>query len=425
MVKVLIVGSGGREHTLAWKLKQSPLVEKVYCATGNAGTAMLGQNVAIGPEDVHGLLNFASKEGIDFTVVGPEAPLVTGIVDEFEKHDLKIFGPTKAASQLEGSKIFSKRIMEKNNIPTGKAKEFTNPDDAIAYIREQGAPIVVKADGLAAGKGVIIGMTEQAAINTVEDAMIKKRFGHAGDKVLIEEYLQGEEVSILALTDGKTIVPLESSQDHKPIYDDDKGPNTGGMGAYSPAPLVTEEMNEKIYKDVLKPTLDGMNAEGIPFKGVIYAGLIFTEQGPKVLEYNVRFGDPEAQAVIPRLKSDLYPALSACTDNTLHEIKLEWDPLPVCCVVLSSGGYPGSYEKGKEINGLDTVTADEGVVFHAGTKPEQGKVLTNGGRVLGVTAAGQNIAAAIDNTYKIVDKVSFDGAYFRKDIGKKALRHCK
>lgn len=419
---VLVIGSGGREHCLAWKLSMSPVVEKVYTAPGNAGTALLGENVAISAEDIPALADFAANKAVNLTVVGPDGSLAVGIVDVFEKKGLRIFGPTKAAAKLEWSKSFAKHIMEKGNVPTGWYKEFTNPEDAIAYIREKGAPIVVKADGLALGKGVIVAMTEQEAVDAVNSMMIEKKFGDAGTKILVEEFLKGEEASIFALTDGKTIRTLVSSQDHKPIYDGDKGPNTGGMGAYSPAPVVTKEVGERIYKEILKPTLDSMGAEGIKYKGVVYAGLMITEDGPKVVEYNARFGDPETQAILPRLKSDLYTALSAVVDENLQDVKLEWDSSPVCCVVMASGGYPGRYEKGKQINGLDTISKDNGVVFHAGTKIENEKILTSGGRVLGVTAKGQDIAQAIENTYGIVGRINFENMYFRKDIGLKALK---
>jgi phosphoribosylamine--glycine ligase len=417
---VLVIGSGGREHCLAWKLSQSPSVGKIYTAPGNAGTALLGENVAISAGDISALADFASDKQIDLTVVGPEDPLANGIVDEFEKRNLRVFGPTQAAAQLEASKVFAKKVMENANVPTGWYKEFTDADEAISFIKEKGAPIVVKADGLAAGKGVTVATSEQEAIDAVNTAMRQKAFGDAGNKIIVEEFLRGEEASIIALTDGKTIVPLASSQDHKAVYDGDKGPNTGGMGAYSPAPVITIEMDERIYKEILEPIVKSMNANGVKFKGVLYAGLIFTEQGPKVLEFNVRFGDPETQAILPRLNSDLYTALNAVVDENLHEVNLEWDQSPVCCVVMASGGYPGKYEKGKEIHGLEN--ASDGVVFHAGTKLENERILTSGGRVLGVTAKGQDIGQAIENSYSVVKKINFENMYFRNDIGHRALK---
>lgn len=424
MAKVLVIGSGGREHALAWKLSQSPEVEKIYAAPGNAGTAMVGENVDIKANDINSLADFAQKNSIDLTVVGPEDPLVNGIVDEFEKRNLPIFGPNQKAAMLEGSKSFAKYIMEKYGVPTGKAKEFTNSDEAIAYVKQEKLPIVVKADGLAAGKGVTVCKTLDEAINAIKTAMVDKKFGDSGNKVLIEECLVGEEASILAISDGKDFVLLDSSQDHKPVFDEDKGPNTGGMGAYSPAPVVTHILENEIKNNVIKKTLEGMAKEGAPFKGVLYAGLMITDEGPKVLEFNVRFGDPEIQAIFPRLRSDLYEIMKLAVNGKIRKAELEWSTEPACCVVLASGGYPGSYEKGKEISGLDQVkNTDKEQVFMAGVKLTDGKFFTSGGRVLNLVAQGNTIEKAIENTYQLIPKVSFEKVYYRKDIGKKALKY--
>jgi len=423
-MKVLVVGSGGREHALVWKIAQSPKADKIYCAPGNAGTASLAENVQISAEDIQTLLCFAKDNKIDLTVVGPEAPLVSGIVNEFEKEGLKIFGPTREAAQIEGSKVFAKEIMTKYDIPTAQAAIFDNLVKAIDYIHEIGAPIVVKADGLAAGKGVMVCNTVKEAEEAVDLIMGKKEFGAAGSRVVIEEYLEGEEASILAFTDGKSIVPLASSQDHKRIFDGDKGPNTGGMGAYSPAPVVSDRLMEEINVNVLKPFVDGMRQEGVPYKGVIYAGIMVTKKGPKVLEFNCRFGDPETQPILMRMKSDIIPILEAVIDEKLDDRFIEWDERAAVCVVLAAGGYPGHYEKGFPINGLDRIDQLEDViVFHAGTNLKNGAIVTSGGRVLGVTALGDNIKFAIEKAYRAVDLIHFKGMHYRKDIGKRALKY--
>ncbi|MGB9613195.1 MAG: phosphoribosylamine--glycine ligase [Candidatus Margulisiibacteriota bacterium] len=424
-MKVLVVGSGGREHALVWKIAQSSKVDKIYCAPGNAGTAELAENIEIKAEDIQALKKFAVENKIDLTVVGPEAPLVLGIVNEFEKEGLKIFGPSKEAAIIEGSKVFAKRFMVKYGIPTARAVIFDNPQKTLDYLNEIGAPIVVKADGLAAGKGVIVCQTKEEAIEAVNLIMVKREFGKAGEKVVIEECLEGEEASILAFADGKALVPLVSSQDHKRVFDEDMGPNTGGMGAYSPAPLVTDRLMEQIDVEILRPFVAGMRQEGIPYRGVIYAGLMVTKNGPKVLEFNCRFGDPETQPILMRMRSDLVPILEAVVEGKLDDRLIEWDERAAVCVVLASGGYPGHYEKGFPIEGLDRVAKMEDVVvFHAGTKLVGSKqITTDGGRVLGVTALADNIKFAIDKAYRAVELIHFKNMHYRKDIGKKALKY--
>ncbi len=419
-MKVLVVGGGGREHALVWTLKRSPRVTEIYCAPGNTGIAEMATCVDINAEDVDSLLEFALREAIDLTVVGPEAPLIAGLANRFEEQGLKVFGPKQRAAEIEGSKALAKEIMIKYNIPTAKYAEFTDTKEAIAYIEAQGAPCVVKADGLAAGKGVIVAEDKETAINAVKEIMEDKVFGASGDKIIIEEFLVGEEVSILAFTDGNNVVPMVSSQDHKRAYDNDEGPNTGGMGAYSPAPVYTPELDEIVYKEVLVPTIEGLKAEGREYKGVIYAGLMITEEGPKVLEYNARFGDPETQAVLVRLETDLVDIIDAIIENRLADIEILWKKDPAVCIVMASGGYPGHYEKGKVIKGL-TEANQVGVVFHAGTAEKDGEIVTNGGRVLGVTASGETVKEAIANAYQAVDKISFKDMHYRKDIGKRAL----
>lgn len=421
-MKILVVGGGGREHAMVWKLKQSPRVSRIYCAPGNAGIAQDADCIDISAEDVQGLLAFAQKEGIDLTVVGPEAPLTLGIVDVFRAAGLRIFGASKAAAAIEGSKALAKEIMYKYNIPTARYAEFTSAGPAIDYIKENGAPIVVKADGLAAGKGVIVAMDEETAIDAVKMIMEDRVFGESGDKVIIEEYLEGEEVSILAFTDGRAVIPMVSSQDHKRVFDNDEGLNTGGMGAYSPAPVYTDALHDEVVRTVLIPTVEGMAAEGRTYEGVLYAGLMITKDGPKVLEYNARFGDPETQAVLIRLETDLVDIIEAIVDKRLAGTDIRWRPEAAVCVVMASGGYPGNYEKGKVITGLNNAAKDA-VVFHAGTAEKDGQIITAGGRVLGVTALGRTIPEAITNVYTAVEKIRFDGAHYRKDIGKKALQH--
>lgn len=421
-MKVLVVGGGGREHTMVWKLKQSPRVSRVYCAPGNAGIAQDAECINISAEDVPALLAFAQKEGIDLTVVGPEAPLTLGIVDVFRAAGLKIFGASKAAAAIEGSKALAKEIMAKYKIPTARYAEFTESGPAIEYIKTNGAPIVVKADGLAAGKGVIVAMDEETAVDAVKIIMEDRVFGESGDKVIIEEYMEGEEVSILAFTDGKAVIPMVSSQDHKRVFDNDEGLNTGGMGAYSPAPVYTDILHEEVIRTILIPSVAGMAAEGRTYEGVLYAGLMLTKDGPKVLEYNARFGDPETQAVLIRLETDLVDIIEAIIDKRLAGMDIRWRPEAAVCVVMASGGYPGDYEKGKVITGLAEAGRDA-VVFHAGTAMKNGQIITSGGRVLGVTALGESIPEAIANVYKAVVKIHFDGVHYRKDIGQKAIKH--
>jgi phosphoribosylamine--glycine ligase len=421
-MKVLVVGGGGREHALVWKIAQSPRVSRIYCAPGNAGISEQATIVSIKANELKGLLDFALKEKIDLTVVGPEEPLTRGVVDLFESKGLSIFGASQKAAELEGSKAFAKEMMKKCHLPTASYGVFEDRQGAIDYIHKQGAPIVVKADGLAAGKGVILCKTVEEAIRSVDQVMVEKVFGEAGNRVVIEEYLVGEEASYLAFTDGKTILPLASSQDHKAVFDEDEGPNTGGMGAYSPAPVVTEEVHEKIIEKVLRPIIYGMNEEGRPYKGVIYAGLMIHNGHPKVLEFNARFGDPETQPVLMRMKGDLIPILEACIHGNLSRCKIEWENKASVCVVMASDGYPGDYQKGRAIEGLKEVSKMEDVfVFHAGTAFTDGKMITNGGRVLGVTGLGENIPKAIERTYEAIAKISWDGVHYRKDIGKKAL----
>jgi phosphoribosylamine--glycine ligase len=421
-MKVLVVGGGGREHALVWKIAQSPKVSKVYCAPGNAGISEQATILPIKANDLKGLLEFALEEKIDLTVVGPEEPLTKGIVDLFESKGLSIFGSSQKAAEIEGSKAFAKEIMKKYHIPTAFYEIFSDRNEAIKYIRKQGAPIVVKADGLAAGKGVIICKTVEEAIQSVDLIMVEKVFGEAGNRVVVEEYLVGEEASYIAFTDGKTILPLASSQDHKPIFDGDQGPNTGGMGAYSPAPVVTGEVNEKIIEKILRPIIQGMGEEGRPYKGVLYAGLMIYNGHPKVLEFNARFGDPETQPVLMRMKGDIVPILEACIKGNLSQYEIEWDSRASVCVVMASKGYPGDYERGKAIGGLKEVSKMNDVfVFHAGTGFKDDLVVTNGGRVLGVTGLGGDIPRAIDKTYQAVKKISWEGVHYRTDIGKKAL----
>ncbi len=422
-MKVLVVGSGGREHALVWKLRQSPRVTKVYCAPGNAGVAALAECVAIGAEDIDGLLAFAQENGVGCTVVGPEAPLVAGIVDRFQEAGQRIFGPVAAAARLEGSKAFSKQIMQQYGIPTGGFAVFQDVDTALAHLDTVGAPVVVKADGLAAGKGVIVCQTIDEARKAVDAIGRERAFGAAGDRIVIEEFLEGEEASFLAFVDGETVLPLPTSQDHKAVYDGDRGPNTGGMGAYSPAPVVTPELHRQVMEEIMVPTVRAMAAEGHPYKGMLYAGLMIKDGRAKVLEFNCRFGDPECQPLLMRLRSDLMDVIDAVIDGSLDRLELDIDPRPTVCVVMASGGYPGSYAKGHAITGLEEAAAlDDVVVFHAGTASEDGKVVTAGGRVLGVTAIGSDLPAAIDRAYEAVAKISWQDCYYRKDIGQKALR---
>ncbi len=425
-MKVLVLGSGGREHALAWKLKQSPSVTQVFCAPGNAGIGLDAVNVDISSTDTPRLLKFVDKEKIDLTVVGPEIPLVAGVVDEFLKAGHAIFGPTAKAAELEGSKRFSKELMKRANVPTADFSSFTNAAEANSYLDEREIErCVVKADGLAAGKGVVVCSNREEARDTIKRMLILKEFGAAGARIVIEERLVGEEASLLALVDGKTIVPLEAAQDHKAAFDGDTGPNTGGMGVYCPTPVMTPDLIDLVVEKVLVPVVHQLKKEGRPFRGCLYAGLMLTSQGPKVLEFNVRFGDPETQAVLMRLKSDLGLALMAAATGTLEDMPpLEWDPRPSVCVVMASAGYPGEYQKGKAIRGLDDAAQiDDAKVFHAGTiRGEDGQILTDGGRVLGVTALGDTISQAKLRAYQTVKCIRWEGAWCRKDISDKAIR---
>jgi len=418
-MKVLVIGSGGREHALAWKIAQSPLVKKVFCAPGNAGTANVAENIDIPSDNVDALLQFATVTGIGLTVVGPEQPLVKGLVDSFEESGLRVFGPSQRAAEIEGSKVFCKDLMKKYGIPTARYESFDSPDQVKLFTKED-EPVVVKASGLAAGKGVILCSNAEEARSAVQSIMQEKAFGNAGDQVVVEEFLTGQEVSLLAFTDGKTVLPLDSAQDHKAAFDGDKGPNTGGMGAYSPALVFTEELKQQVIDEIMIPTVRAMAKEGRYYRGILYAGLMLTESGPKVLEFNARFGDPETQPIMMRIKNDIVPIFEACIDGTLAKQSLQWRQEPTVCVVMAAKGYPSSYEKGKEISGLNSDENRQAVVFHAGTKLENGKVLTNGGRVLGVTALGSDINQAIKNAYSAVDKIKWDGIHYRKDIGNKA-----
>jgi len=423
-MKVLVIGSGGREHVLTWKIKQSPLVDKIYCAPGNGGIAEIAECVDINVGAIPSLIEFVKEQKIDLTVVGPEASLVAGIVDAFEREGLKIFGPNRQAAQLEGSKVFAKEFMQRNKIPTANFKAFDNIDEAKKFLTKVPFPVVVKADGLAAGKGVIICKDLEEAQKALDKIMQEKVFKEAGHKVVIEECLAGEEASILAVSDGEYYCLLDSSQDHKRIFDEDQGPNTGGMGAYSPAPIVTQDLFKEIEARVIGPTIRGMKNEGAEFKGIIYAGLMLTSEGIKVLEFNVRFGDPETQAVLPRMNNDIVEVMLASCEGRLNEVTTEWDQRSCVCVVISAGGYPGKYETGDEITGLKNLDEKkDGMIFHAGTKKDGEKIVTSGGRVLGVANFGDDIEQAIKNTYATVEKINFEHCFFRRDIGAKAVKH--
>jgi phosphoribosylamine--glycine ligase len=422
-MRILVVGSGGREHALVWKIAQSKLCDKVFCAPGNGGIAQIAEGIDIQADNILGLLEFARKEKIDLTVVGQEKALALGIVDEFTQAGLKIFGPNKKAANLEASKVFSKELMAKYKVPTADFKVFDSPDAAKKYIEENGAPCVVKADGLAAGKGVVVAKTVDEAKDAVTAMMQDKVFGDAGKKIIIEECLVGQEASILVITDSKEVLALASAQDYKRIFDHDQGANTGGMGAYSPAPIVTADILKEVMDKIIYRTIDGLAKEGIEYRGVLYAGIMLTKEGPQALEFNVRFGDPETQAILPRLKSDLVEVMLATSVGKLSKIgALEWDRRACVCVVCAAAGYPGNYSQGEEISGLDSAAKlAEVVVFHAGTKKIGEKILTSGGRVLGVTGLGASIKEAINKTYAAVGKINFEGMQFRKDIGKKVL----
>lgn len=415
IMKVLVVGGGGREHTIVWKLSQSPQVKEIYCAPGNPGIEELAKNVEISSDDIKNLVGFSREMSIDLTIVGPEIPLVKGIVDAFQKEGLKIIGPAKDAAQLEGSKAFSKDFMKKYGIPSAAYDEVHSYDEAIKTLAKYSFPVVIKADGLAAGKGVLICENQQEAEKALTDILINKVFGEAGSKIVIEEFLEGIETSVLCFVDGKTIVPMVSSQDHKRIYDGDQGPNTGGMGTYSPNYVYTEEIAKIVEKEILQPTLKGIQEEKMDFKGILFVGLMISKEGPKVLEYNVRFGDPETQVVLPRLETDIVEIFNAMLEQRLSEKDIQWNNKGVVCVVLASGGYPEAYEKGKIITGLENVVGNT-IVFHAGTAMKDGKLVTNGGRVLGVTAWAEDIESARKQAYENVEKIDFEGKNYRKDI---------
>lgn len=421
-MKVLVIGNGGREHGVVWKLAQSKLVDQIYIAPGNAGTVELGENLEIDVMNLEGLLEFAIVNDIDFTFVGPEAPLVEGIVDLFEAAGLRIFGPNKQAARLEGSKVFSKNLMANYNIPTAEYQVFQKAEDAITYIKDKGAPIVVKAEGLAAGKGVIVAEEVVDAVAAVNSILINDKFGNAGARIVVEEYLEGEEATVLAFVDGEIIVPMIPSQDHKQAYDNDLGPNTGGMGAYAPAPVVDDKMMGEIYSEILVPTVAALKAEGIEYKGILYCGLMIKDGKPKVIEYNVRFGDPETQVVLPLLKTDLADIINAVIDGKLADIEVEWYDRKALSVIMASGGYPLEYKKGKKISGInDANSLDNIIVFQAGTKKLDQEILTDGGRVLAVTAIGNSFSEVIEKAYTAVGHIHFNDFHIRHDIGHKAI----
>lgn len=417
-MNILVIGSGGREHALYWKLSESPQTEQIYAIPGNPG---MGASAEIALDDHAAILRFVKEHEIGLVVVGPEVPLMNGLVDELEAAGIRAFGPRANAAEIEGSKSFAKDLMKKYGIPTARYEVFTAAEPARAYIRQEGAPIVVKADGLAAGKGVIVAMTEQEALDAVDAIMEDHSFGDAGARVVIEEFMEGEEASLLAFTDGTMIRPMISAQDHKRAYDGDRGPNTGGMGTYAPAPVMTPEMTERAVEEILKPTIAAIAKEGRVYRGCLYLGLMVTADGPKVVEFNARFGDPETQVVLPLLDSDLVAIMCACADGTLADVPIRWKDGAAVCVVLASGGYPGHYDKGQEIHGLADAEAMGALVFHAGTAMKDGKLVTNGGRVLGVVGRGADISSAVDAAYAAATKISFKDAYYRKDIAHRAL----
>lgn len=424
-MNILLIGGGGREHALAWKLAQSSKVEKIYAAPGNPGIALLKkcECIDLNMDDLDGIADYAESKSMDLTVVGPEAPLVAGLADIFKKRGLPVFGPSKLAAQLEGSKAFSKELMAKYNIPTAFFKVCEDIETAKAYVEEKGAPIVVKADGLAAGKGVVVAMTKAEALAAIDEMMTDHKFGNAGARLVLEEYMEGEEASLLAFTDGKTVVPMIAAQDHKRIFDGDEGSNTGGMGTYAPAPIMTDVLRLKAVEHILKPVVKAMMQEGMPYQGCLYAGLMIKGDSIKVVEFNCRFGDPETQVVLPLLDGNLAEIMLACATGNLDKVTVNWHNKAAVCVVMASGGYPESYEKGKEILGLDSVlTSDDVVAFHAGTKSVNGKIVTAGGRVLGVTAVDNSIKEARDRAYSNVAKITFDKAFYRKDIAWRALK---
>jgi phosphoribosylamine--glycine ligase len=422
-MKVLLVGNGGREHAIAWKLSLSPKLTKLYAAPGNAGIAEVAECVDIPVKDIDGLLKFSKRNQIDFVIVGPEAPLVDGIVDRFQKEGIRIFGPTAYGATLEGSKIFSKEMMKKLGIPTGEFEVFTSADKAMDYVAKKGVPIVVKVDGLAGGKGVVVAQSMPKAMEAIHLSMVKKVFGKAGERVVVEEFLDGEEASVIAITDGVTVRVLAAAPDHKRIFEGDHGPNTGGMGAYSPTPLVTEALEKELLERVFLPIVNEFRAQGKPFKGFIFAGVMVTAKGFRVLEFNTRLGDPETQVILPRLKNDLLEVLVAAADGKLADVTLEWKDEDCVCVVIASEGYPEAYEVGKRIAGIPTAKEGQDInVFHAGTKRQNGELVTAGGRVLNVVGCGRGIFEALSRTYNAVDKIFFDKMYYRKDIGYRATR---
>nr|WP_295605579.1 phosphoribosylamine--glycine ligase [uncultured Terrisporobacter sp.] len=416
-MKILVVGGGGREHAICWKLSKEANVDKIYCAPGNAGISNVAQCIDIQDSDIENLLNFAKENQIDLTIVGPEIPLVAGIVDKFEKEGLKIFGPNKKCAQLEGSKAFSKDFMIRHNLPTAKYKEYTDLDEAISEIDSFGYPVVIKADGLAAGKGVVISENREDAITTLKEMMSDKKFGNAGDKIVVEEFLTGIETSILAFVDNDTIVPMVSSKDHKKVFEGETGLNTGGMGTFSPSEIYTDELAKEVQEKILDKTLEGFKKDNLNYKGILFVGLMITEDGPKILEYNVRFGDPETQSVLFRLDTDLNKIISAILDNNLKNIEINYSKEEAICVMLTSGGYPENYEKGKVISGLENLDSDI-VVFHSGTKFDNENIVTNGGRVIGITAKSKTVKEAAQKVYENIKKINFEKMHYRKDIWK-------
>ncbi|MBU0757846.1 MAG: phosphoribosylamine--glycine ligase [Nanoarchaeota archaeon] len=421
-MKILVLGSGGREHALCWKISQDKTIEKIFCVPGNSGTSLVAENIGLDIMDNEEIINFVKQNNIDLTLAGPEAPLVNGIVDEFEKNNLRIFGPKRFAANLEGSKVFSKKMLWKYNIPTAKGEIFDDAEKAIQFVKDNSWARIVKADGLAAGKGVYVCKTEEEAVKAIKEIMHAKIFGDAGNSVVIEERLVGEEASFLVFSDGKTAKAMVSTQDHKPAYDNDEGPNTGGMGAYGPAPVITKKLHENAMQNIMLPIIRAMEKEGTPYKGVLYGGLMITEKGPLVIEFNCRFGDPECQPIMMLMATDLIPVLEACIDETLDETEVIFRDMASCCVVLASGGYPGKYEKDKPITGLKKAgNVPDVMVFHAGAKNHEDGIFTNGGRVLGVTGIGKNIRQAIDRSYEAARLINFENMHYRKDIGAKAL----
>jgi phosphoribosylamine--glycine ligase len=421
-MNVLVIGGGAREHALCWKIKQSPKVKRLYCAPGNGGIAQIAECVNVAVDDIDGLVKLALDKKIDLTVVGPEASLVAGVVDTFTAKGLKIFGPSQTAAQLEGSKVFAKEFMHRRNIPTAVYKVFDQAKPALDFLGHAQFPLVVKADGIAAGKGVYVCADIKQAAAAIDEIMVQKVFGPAGNQVVIEECLQGPEASVLAVCDGKHFLVLPIAQDHKRIFDDDLGPNTGGMGAFSPSPLITVELLDQIITRIIEPAIRGMYQEGNPFKGVLFAGLMLTADGPKALEFNVRFGDPETQSILPRLLTDIVDVFTAACDGRLNEVKIKWDDRACVCVVIASGGYPGKYQNGFPITGLDEIKDEDTMIFHAGTKNDGGRLITNGGRVLSVVALGQNLDAAVAKAYNVIEEIEFDHMFFRRDIGAKAVK---